>query len=208
MGYTTLMHAFLIVGTPDLQAKEIDKLRKSLNCKILEFNIEKIEDIRNLNKFVSLTIGEPTAVVIKNISDVTTEGLNAFLKNLEEPQENLYYFLTTSNLHKVLPTIVSRCQIINLKGSYRIEVNKDAESFLTMKTGERLAEIEKIKDRGEAIAFIDGVIYFLQSKLLEKDIDYKKIASQIEAAQKARVGLLSNGNVGLQLTNFVVNLDS
>ncbi|MBI3396843.1 hypothetical protein HY045_00035 [Candidatus Woesebacteria bacterium] len=202
------MHAFLVVGDLESQVKEIDRLGQSLDCKLLEFKIEKIEDVRDLNKFISLKISEPTGVIVKNIQEVTPEGLNAFLKNLEEPQEDLYFILTTNNLHKVLPTIVSRCQVINLSSKDEITVNKSIESFLEMKTGGKLAQIDKIKERDEAKRFIDDIILFLHHKLLENNTDHQKIMLTLEAAQKARTGLLRNGNVGLQLTNFVVNLDA
>ena len=50
--------------------------------------------------------------LIENISD---EASNSLLKFLEEPPENSFLFLTTANVEKVLPTIISRCQRLNVK---------------------------------------------------------------------------------------------
>ena len=43
---------------------------------------------------------------------MTVEAANAFLKVLEEPSPGVYFFLTTTNIHRILPTIVSRCQVV------------------------------------------------------------------------------------------------
>ena len=51
-------------------------------------------------------------VLIPNCELLTTEAANAFLKTLEEPRENVIFFLSTSHLHRVPATIQSRCQLI------------------------------------------------------------------------------------------------
>ena len=89
-----------------------DNLAKKLHAKILEFPLSKIDDVRSLNNLIRLSFDEPTLVVSENIHEATEEALNAFLKNLEEPQENIYFVLTAPSTRKVLPTIVSRCEIV------------------------------------------------------------------------------------------------
>ena len=53
--------------------------------------------------------------VLNNIESMTTVAINAILKFLEEPGKNVYAFLTTENESKILPTILSRTQILRLK---------------------------------------------------------------------------------------------
>lgn len=53
--------------------------------------------------------------VLVNIESMTTVAINAILKFLEEPGKNIYAFLTTENETKILPTILSRTQILRLK---------------------------------------------------------------------------------------------
>ncbi|WP_117275728.1 DNA polymerase III subunit delta [Mycoplasmopsis edwardii] len=53
-------------------------------------------------------------VIINNIENATTQSLNAILKEIEEPIENLCILFITKNIKQVLPTILSRSQIINL----------------------------------------------------------------------------------------------
>ncbi|MDR2557439.1 MAG: hypothetical protein LBC33_01190 [Mycoplasmataceae bacterium] len=52
--------------------------------------------------------------VIKCIENASKQALNALLKTLEEPEANIYAILTTKNINRVLPTIVSRCQVLTI----------------------------------------------------------------------------------------------
>jgi len=61
--------------------------------------------------------------VIKNIENSTPNSINALLKNLEEPEKDLYAILTTSNINSVLETIKSRCQIFNIHSTNK-EINE------------------------------------------------------------------------------------
>lgn len=53
--------------------------------------------------------------VIHLVENMTPEAINSILKFLEEPGKNIYAFLTTNNENNVLPTIISRCQVLRLK---------------------------------------------------------------------------------------------
>ena len=88
------MHSFLIVGNnKKLVENKIDEIIKKYFLKRIDFEGQKIEDIRKLNSFTSLSLKEKTAIVIENIEKSTNEAANAFLKSLEEPQDNLYFLL-------------------------------------------------------------------------------------------------------------------
>jgi DNA polymerase III gamma/tau subunit len=84
------MHAYLLIGTDSekLKAKS-DELAKKLHAKIMEFPLVKIDDVRSLNNLIRLSFNEPTLIVCQNIHEAGEAALNAFLKNLEEPQENI-----------------------------------------------------------------------------------------------------------------------
>lgn len=201
------MHAYLIVGADKegLKAK-IEELVKKLKVKTLEFPLAKIEDTRSLNSFTNLAVTGPTAIIINSIEEATPEALNAFLKNLEEPQEDLYYILTTESIHKVLPTIVSRCEIIKVKSEKLKVKNENIEKFIQMTTGEKLAYADQIRDRGEAKIFIRQLIENLHCILHEESGGFDKTADNLEIAQKTLNNLEANGNVTLQLTNLVIKL--
>lgn len=200
------MHAYLVIGTNNLQ-QATNNLSNELGAKVLEFPVAKIEDTRNLNNLIRLSFHEPTLVVCQNIHEATEEALNAFLKNLEEPQNNIYFALTAPSTRKVLPTIVSRCQIIRTTGSQQPATNsRDIEKFLGLTTGEKLFYIDHIKDRQEAIDLVENTVQILHSQLHEKEVKYDVTGENIEVATKTLTCLKANGNVNLQLSNFVINL--
>lgn len=201
------MHAYLLVSQNADLKPQIGELAKKLKAKILEFPLIKIDDVRNLNNLIRLSFDEPTLIVSTNIHEAGEEALNAFLKNLEEPQENIYFALTATTTRKVLPTIVSRCQIIRtINDSQPTINNEEVEEFLKMPVGEKLSYIDKIKDREKAIELAENTVNLLHSKLHGKEVKYSVTAKNIEAAAETLTRLKGNGNVNLQLTNMVINL--
>ena len=201
------MHAFLIIGAPgeSISAK-VAKLSKELKVKTLEFPLVKIEDTRALNSFLRLKITSPTAIVINSIDKATSEAANAFLKDLEEPQEGLFYFLSAESAHKVLPTIVSRCQIIKTAGGKETQASVQVSKFIEMSIGEKLGYTDQIKDRNEAKAFVRDLINYLHLSLHKGNNNFSLMADNLEISQKTLTNLDANGNVTLQLTNLAINL--
>jgi len=201
------MHAFLIIGKTGWE-----ELAQKLKAEILQFPVQKIDDVRSLNSLIRLTFNRPTLVVCENIHEATEEALNAFLKNLEEPQENIYFALTATSTRKVLPTIVSRCQIIKVKsekgvtGSAEKAESREIEKFLELTVTEKLAFIDKIKDRKQAIELTENLINFMHRKLHEKEVKYSQLAARIEIVQETLTCLKANGNVNLHLSKMAINL--
>lgn len=76
-----------------------------------------IDDIRELNEnaFYAPTSGRCKIYIIDEVHMLTKEAFNALLKTLEEPPPNVKFFFATTEPHKVLPTIVSRCQRFDLR---------------------------------------------------------------------------------------------
>lgn len=74
-------------------------------------NIEYIQD--SFKK--SSLEGKAKIYILENIENATKEAMNALLKILEEPTEGIYALFTTKNINRVLPTIQSRCQVIEIK---------------------------------------------------------------------------------------------
>ncbi len=202
------MHAYLLVGQEITSFQSaISNLAKEKNAKILNYPIKTIEDVRSLTNLIRLTLTEPTLIVSENIHEAGIAALNAFLKNLEEPQENLYFVLTAPSVRKVIPTIVSRAQIIKIRNQESGMRNEEIEKFLEMEIGQKLAYIDKIKDRGEAVELAESLVKTLHGRLHENGVQYKEIADKIEAAQETLTRLKGNGNVNLQLTNLAININ-
>lgn len=201
------MHAHLLIGTSSSQLKKkVENIANKLRAKVLNFPIVKVEDTRNLNNLIRLSFDEPTLVVCENIHRAGEEALNALLKNLEEPQENVYFALTAPIVRKVLPTIASRCEIIMVQNTEKFIQSEGAERFMKMKTGERFDLTDKLKDRNKAVDFAEDLVNFLHSQLHSDDVKYSVQLNNIEIAEKTLSGLRANGNVNLHLTFLVTHL--
>ena len=89
----------------------------------------KIEQVRNLASSLSFknVITKYKCVIINNCELITAEGANSLLKIIEEPGENVMFFLITSNENRVLPTIRSRAQKINFQQLSPIELKELGE---------------------------------------------------------------------------------
>lgn len=76
-----------------------------------------IDDIRKINDTVAYATsnGKYKIYIIDEVHMLTKEAFNALLKTLEEPPPKVKFFFATTEPHKVLPTILSRCQRFNLK---------------------------------------------------------------------------------------------
>jgi len=75
-----------------------------------------IDDIRQINETVGYapSHGKYKIYIIDEVHMLTKEAFNALLKTLEEPPEQVKFFFATTEAHKVLPTIISRCQRFDL----------------------------------------------------------------------------------------------
>ena len=200
------MHAFLLVGRSKkaIDAK-IEDLVAVLKLQTYEFPLQKIEDVRNLIKFTKLAFSRKTGIILTDIDQATHEALNAFLKNLEEPQANLYYILIANSEEAVLPTIASRCQIVYVESGNSAHVDRDEiNHFMTLAIEQKLIFIAKLNDRIKAVSFLQNLITASHGLLLQ---GYNTI-SLIEGSQESLNRISKNGNVQLQLTNFIINLDT
>jgi len=76
-----------------------------------------VEDIRNLTDQVRFApqAGKYKVYIIDEVHMLSTSAFNAFLKTLEEPPPYAIFILATTEKHKILPTILSRCQIFDFK---------------------------------------------------------------------------------------------
>lgn len=87
-----------------------------------------VDDIRNLTDQVRIPpqVGKYKVYIIDEVHMLSQAAFNAFLKTLEEPPKHCIFILATTEKHKIIPTILSRCQIFDFK---RITV-KDAKEHL------------------------------------------------------------------------------
>ncbi len=81
-----------------------------------------VDDIRSITEQVNVPAqsGRYRVFIIDEVHMLSNAAFNAFLKTLEEPPKNVVFILATTEKHKVIPTILSRCQIYDFK---RITIN-------------------------------------------------------------------------------------
>ena len=106
-----------------------------------------VDDIRSLTDQVRIPpqVGKYKVYIIDEVHMLSQSAFNAFLKTLEEPPKHCIFILATTEKHKIIPTILSRCQIFDFK---RITV-KDAKEYLKY-----IAEEQNIKADDDALHII------------------------------------------------------
>ncbi|WP_341200460.1 DNA polymerase III subunit gamma/tau [Croceibacter atlanticus] len=106
-----------------------------------------VDDIRNLIDQVRIPpqVGHYKVYIIDEVHMLSQAAFNAFLKTLEEPPKHAIFILATTEKHKIIPTILSRCQIFDFK---RITVT-DAKKYLA-----NIAEKEGVNAEDDALHII------------------------------------------------------
>jgi len=106
-----------------------------------------VEDIRNLIDQVRIPpqIGKYSVYIIDEVHMLSSSAFNAFLKTLEEPPSHAIFILATTEKHKILPTILSRCQVYDFN---RISVREISERLRFV------AQRESIQAEDEALQII------------------------------------------------------
>jgi DNA polymerase III delta prime subunit len=201
------MHAYLLISKDqDCIQKKVSEIAQSHNALVTPFDLQKIADVRELQTVTKLALSSPIVFFIQNVHTATSDALNAFLKQLEEPGKNVFYILSASSEDKVLPTIVSRCQVIRIMNyELRIKEEHDKNNLFTEPIGIQLQILDKIKKRDEAIEFLQSLIENLHRDLTQnKSSDLSLITSYLSHAQHALTALEKNGNVTIQLARFIV----
>lgn len=140
--------------TPELEACDVCESCKSFNSN-RSFNIHEldaasnnsVEDIRKLIEQVRIPpqIGKYSVYIIDEVHMLSQSAFNAFLKTLEEPPAHAIFIMATTEKHKILPTILSRCQIFDFN---RIRV-EDTVNYL-----EYIAKTEGVEYEVEALNII------------------------------------------------------
>ena len=138
-----------------------------------------IEDIRTITEGIAFRNG-PTSykvVIVDEVHMLTKEAFNALLKTLEEPPPRSLFIFATTEPHKVLPTIISRCQRFQLKRIPRVLLIQKL-SRVAKEIGVEVEEsaLERIADRAEGgmrdgESLFDQVVAFADGKVTEKSVE-------------------------------------
>ncbi|MDR0865956.1 MAG: DNA polymerase III subunit gamma/tau [Candidatus Symbiothrix sp.] len=137
-----------------------------------------VDDIRSLTDQVRIPpqIGRYKVYIIDEVHMLSTQAFNAFLKTLEEPPHHAIFILATTEKHKIIPTILSRCQIYDFS---RIGINDIvdyleyvAQSENVSAEKEALNAIAQKADGGmrDALSIFDQVVSFSAGNVTYKSV--------------------------------------
>ena len=156
---------------------------RSLNIHELDAaSNNSVDDIRSLIDQVRILpqVGKYSVFIIDEVHMLSQQAFNAFLKTLEEPPKHAIFILATTEKHKILPTILSRCQVYDFN---RIRV-EDAVGYLkhiadtegVTYDEESLNLIAQKADGGmrDALSMFDKAVSFCSGRL-----DYKDVAKTL-----------------------------
>ena len=125
-------------------------------------------------------VGKYKVFIIDEVHMLSTQAFNAFLKTLEEPPAHVIFILATTEKHKILPTIISRCQIYdfermtvpNIVDHLKMVAEKEGISY----EEEALAVIAEKADGGmrDALSIFDQAVSFCQG-----NITYQKVIEDL-----------------------------
>jgi hypothetical protein len=230
------MTSFVVVSTDKKKRQEyVSVFCQNQNIDMLDITVIEKEGSKNLNSigideiknlhgkiFLKPIKSEMKVVILDQAHLLTTEAQNALLKVLEEPPQHTAIILSTDSTEQLLPTILSRCQIISLTpGELELdEVEKrELENFIDnlpeMKTGEKLKKAEELaKDKDQAIEWVGKSILVLREKMLLKISEAHPAGSEtniliIKSFQNLH-NLLKTTNVNprFAIENTLLNLNS
>ena len=173
-----------------------------------------VEDIRELTKQVQIPpqIGKYKVFIIDEVHMLSASAFNAFLKTLEEPPSYVIFILATTEKHKILPTILSRCQVYDFQ-RMTTQLTVDHLMYVAQKEGytaepEALSLIAEKADGGmrDALSIFDQMVSFTGG-----NITYEQVAKNLNVLSTEYyfqlVDYFLTGNVqsSLLLLNDVLN---
>lgn len=185
-----------------------------------------VEDIRSLIDQVRIPpqTGKYKVYIIDEVHMLSAAAFNAFLKTLEEPPEHAIFILATTEKHKILPTILSRCQIYDfnrisaddmvdhlksIAAKENVEVEEEALYLIAQKADGALRDALTLFD--QMIVFGDGKILYESVVKNLHVLDHETndslvtlfLESNISGALLKFNELLSKGYDGLQILTSV-----
>ncbi len=189
LGTHTIGHAYLFSGPEgvgkETVARAVAHELAELGGPLSEIHVLggdetiKREEIIDLRREAALAPAGYSMWIIVDAHRLTPEASNALLKTLEEPPRGTFFFLTTTQVHSLLPTILSRCQHL----PFRRIAEADIVKWLAKRTG---SSVEDLKIRsiatlahgslGKAWAYWEGSLLEEREAVVAKLIEVPKLS--------------------------------
>jgi len=177
--------------------------QRSLNIQELDAaSNNSVEDIKQLMEQTRIPpqIGKYKVFIIDEVHMLSSQAFNAFLKTLEEPPAYVVFILATTEKHKILPTIISRCQVYDFNPMEAVDIIEHLEYVAKNENIEYEPEALNViaqKANGgmrDALSIFDQVVSFTKGKVTYKDtisdlnvLDYEYYFKLTEAFLSNRI---------------------
>ena len=188
----------------------------------------KVDDIRSLTDQVRIPpqVGKFSIYIIDEVHMLSSSAFNAFLKTLEEPPPHAIFILATTEKHKIIPTILSRCQIFDFN-RIRIEDIVERLSFVAVNESVKIEEeaMHVIAQKADgalrdALSIFDQIVSFSGRSVTYQNVidnlnvlDYEYYFRTVDAALEGNVSkiLMTFNEVlekGFDGHNYITGLNS
>ncbi len=187
-----------------------------------------VDHIRELNEKVRVPprIGNYKVYIIDEVHMLSIGAFNAFLKTLEEPPSHAIFILATTEKSKILPTVLSRCQIFDFKRISVLDIKKKLESILIEQKisydDEALFLISESSEGSlrDALQILDRMINFCENEITINEVSknlnivgsklYLDICDEIIEKNIPKVLLMLDEIIlnGFSEVNFIIGLSN
>ena len=186
--------------------------QRSLN--IFELDAASNNSVEHIKTLMEQTrippqLGKYKVFIIDEVHMLSTAAFNAFLKTLEEPPAHVIFILATTEKHKILPTILSRCQIYDFE-RMTVRNTVDHLKHVAEKEGityeeEALAVIAEKADGGmrDALSIFDQAVSFCQG-----NITYQKVIEDLNVLDSENYFQIIDLSINNKVSDIMVLLNS
>ena len=162
-------------------AKQINNLEENFEYNIFELDAasnNSVEDIRSITDQIRIPpqIGKYKVYIIDEVHMLSNAAFNAFLKSLEEPPKHVVFILATTEKNKIIPTILSRCQIYDFK---KVDVDDITELLKNICTDKKIKfdenSLSLIAEKSDgsirdSLSMFDRLVSFTDSNLTMDEV--------------------------------------
>ena len=173
-----LHHANLLIGTPEEAESYLRSLCDSWGVRLpnnpdfFAFKMETfgIDEARKLKLLSARKAVTTKKIFLITPTRLTLEAQNALLKTFEDPFPDTLFFLGVREENLVIPTLLSRMQIIRTRGG-NVAAGAEAEKFLSLSVKNRLLFAKSFADEEKSLPiFLDSLLFLLRKQKEKKDL--------------------------------------